>query len=136
MAFTYDPTEATDIDKVRGQIGDADEYQGPRPAGSGTSETNYQDEVITATIAQEKNWQRAVANMFERLAAEWAKKSARSLSSGGNSASFQYNDASARFTKLATEQRRRYGYVEDDDTVVEGVSTGVLRLGFQATNST
>lgn len=136
MAFSYKSEETSEVHKVRGQIGDSVEKQGPRPGNDGTSGTNFSDAVITATITQEKSWQRAVANMFERLAAEWSKKATSNFSNGSQSAGHQYNNVSSEFAKRARDWRKRYGFVEDNDTVSEGVSAGVLRLGFQATNST
>lgn len=134
MGFSYKPEETTDVHKVRGQIGDTEENKGPRPKGRTDSSTNFSDEVITATITQEKNWQRATANMFERLAAEWSRMASRNFSNGSQSAGHQYNNVSSEFDKRAREWRRRYGYVEDDNTVSEGVGVGTLRLGYQATN--
>ena len=135
MSFSYNPSESTDKDKVRGQIGDTIEKNGPRPHSDQGINSNYADEVITATITREVTWERAVANMFERLAAEWSKEATFSASGGGQSNSQQYSNVAAEFRKNAETWRKRYGYVEDDDTVTEGVSVGVLRLGFQAVNS-
>lgn len=136
MTFSYSPSEPTNLDKVRGQIGDTVEKSGPRPSNDGGGGTNFSDEVIGATITHEKTWQRATANMFERLAAEWSKKASMNASGGGQSTGIQYNSVATQFAKRAEQMRSRYGYIEDDDTVVEGVSSGVLRLGFQATNAT
>lgn len=135
MAFIYNENEADDLSKVRGQIGDTEEKSGPRPSNSGGGGTNFSDAVITSTITQEKTWQRAVANIFERLAAEWAKKASINASGSGQSTGIQYNAVAGEFRKQAKLWRDRYGYVEDDATVVEGVSAGVFNLGFQATNS-
>lgn len=136
MAFTYSTAESSATHKVRGIIGDTIAKDGPRPGAIGSTDTNFSDEVIAATITQEKNWQRATANMFERLAAEWSKKASKNISSGGGSVGVNYNSVAGEFAKRAVEYRKRYGFVEDDDTVSGGVSTGVFRLGFQATNGT
>lgn len=135
MSFTYNPDESTNRDKVRGQIGDTIEGAGPRPTTGRSDESNYSNEVIDATITQEQIWQRAVANFFERLASEYAKKATMSATGGGQSTSFQYSNVSDMYRKLAADWRKRYGYVEDDNTVTEGVSVGVLNLGFQQQNT-
>lgn len=134
MTFSYNPTESDDKDKVRGEVGDTVQNDGPRPSNQGGEFTNYADETIKARITAEGNWQRATASIFERLATEWARKANMNASGGGQSNSVQHTSTSEKYMKLAKLWRDRYGYKDDDDTVTESVSMGVMRLGFQATS--
>jgi hypothetical protein len=134
MSFSYNDSETEDKDKVRGAIGDTVQRDGPRPTTNTGEGSNFSDEVITARIAREKVWQRAVANLFETLAAEWSKKASMNASGGGQSTGIQYNNVAEQYRKEAALWRKRYGYIEDDNSTTEGVSLGIINLGFQSRN--
>ena len=68
MAFTYRGTLTTDLDRVRFHVGDVAYDAGPRPADG-----NFTDAELNALVTLEGSWQRAVAAVFERLAAEWTR---------------------------------------------------------------
>lgn len=68
MAVTYLDTQLTDRDKVRFAIQDTVENAGPLP-----SDANFSDNEINATVTREGSWQRAVAALFDALAAAWRK---------------------------------------------------------------
>jgi hypothetical protein len=65
--FNYYANLDREIDRVRFYIGDTTEGAGPLPG-----DRNFFDEEIEAVIALEGAWQRAVANCYEKLAAEWS----------------------------------------------------------------
>ena len=132
MSFTYNDDETADRDKVRGTIQDTIERQGPLPDGR-----NFSNEVIDSIIALEQSWQRAVANLYERLQAAYANKATTSVNAGGMSTSYQYSNQAAEYRRLATEWRNRYGYYDDEtDAVDQSVQVGVFGYGFQETNVT
>jgi hypothetical protein len=66
--FTYVPTWPTERDKVRFYLQDTVSGAGPKPADG-----NFSDAELTALLAAEGSWQRAVAAGFETLAAAWYK---------------------------------------------------------------
>lgn len=68
MAVTYSDSLATDRDKVRFWIQDTVENAGAKP-----SDGNFSDAEIAAVITAEGSWQRAVAALFDTLAAAWRK---------------------------------------------------------------
>lgn len=67
MTFTYAGTLATDLDKVRFEIGDRVSGSGPRPDSS-----NFTDEEIAGVITLEGGWGAAAARIAEVLANEWS----------------------------------------------------------------
>lgn len=66
MSFTYDP--ATDIGKVRFELGDDAAGQGVKPDGS-----NFTDEEIQAVLTREHSVMRAVAGICETLATRYTQ---------------------------------------------------------------
>jgi hypothetical protein len=105
MSFTYDL--ATDIGKVRLNLGDKTSGAGPNPDGS-----NISDEEITALLAQEYDAssalitvQRAVAAACEMLANAWASV-ASSVSVGARS---EANQQSVNYAARAEKIRVQYG---------------------------
>ena len=68
MAFTYLDTLATDRDKVRFNLRDTIEDEGPLP-----DDLNFSDDEIAGMITIEGTWQRAVANGLEALARAWIR---------------------------------------------------------------
>jgi hypothetical protein len=67
MAFTYVGDLSTDLDKVRFYTHDITEDSGPLPGGG-----NFQDVAINAIVTSEGSWERAVAVIFDTLAAAWS----------------------------------------------------------------
>jgi hypothetical protein len=99
--FTYETSLATSKDRVRFQIGDTDPEAGPRPDSK-----TFSNEEIEAVIALEGTWQRAVAALFEVLAAEWRQHptfSADQYSISNSHISRGYRDE-------ADAWRKQYGY--------------------------
>jgi len=68
MAFTYDLT--TDVGKLRLRVGDSAVNAGPRPTAGASS--NFADEELQHFLDTEGSIGKAVALVFETLAAEWA----------------------------------------------------------------
>lgn len=68
MTFTYVGDLSTDLDKIRFNVQDTVESSGPKP-GDG----NFTDEEIAGAITQAGDWERAVAVLFEALAAVWTR---------------------------------------------------------------
>jgi hypothetical protein len=101
MTFTYDGSLATDVEKVRFDIGDTQENDGPRPDSS-----NYSDEEITAIIAQEGNFGKAIARMYEVLAAEWSAAAGRVEMADYKE---DYTKRAEMFMAKAKDARRRWG---------------------------
>jgi hypothetical protein len=69
VAFTYDPTLDTDLDKVRFYAGDTVYLDGPLPDGG-----NFSNEEITALLTIHAEWECALAACFEKLASAWASR--------------------------------------------------------------
>ena len=100
MAFTYNGTLTTNLDRVRFQIGDVTEDGGPRP-----SDGNFTDAEINQLITNEGTWQRAVAACFERLATEWT----RYPSFKADGLSLNRSDIAKGYRMQAESWRQQYG---------------------------
>lgn len=98
MAFTYDL--ATDIGKLRLNLGDKTANKGPLP-----DQSNFSDEELQSLLTQEGNVMRAVAAACEVLATIWSAVS-DSQSSGDQSESF---GQAGRFRDRAAALRSQYG---------------------------
>ena len=70
MTHTYAGDYSTDLEKTRFHIGDPTEDSGPLP-----TDANFTDEVLTPLITAAGSWQKAVAKLFDTLAAEWSQYS-------------------------------------------------------------
>lgn len=115
--FTYDPTQPTDLDRIRFHVGDTMLNNGVKPNGQ-----NLENEEITAVLAVELTWQQAVAGIFEMLAAAWATHVDISL----GDASFGRQTPSQRFEALAKRWRELYGNSNERQLV-----GGRIGLGYQ-----
>jgi len=100
MTFTASTAYTTNLDKVRQNIRDVTENAGPRPA-----DANFSDEVINGIITDEGSWQRAVAALFEMLAAEWRRHPSYST----DGLKLDRSDIADGFDKTAKEWRDKYG---------------------------
>lgn len=102
MAFTYLGTLATDRDKVRFYSGDSSNAPeaGIKPGGY-----NFQDAEIDGLIIAEGNWQRAVAAVYEVLAALFAQE----VDEKNDKISMMYSQKAARYQELAKQWRKDYG---------------------------
>ena len=116
--FSYSPTQATDLDRIRFHTGDTMLGNGVRPNGA-----NVENEEITAVLALEGSWQRAVAGVFEMLAAAWASHVDISM----GDASFGRQTPSVRYEALAKRWRDQYGWPDLTPEIVGGT----VELGFQ-----
>lgn len=101
MAFTYDLT--TDAGKLRLEIGDTAEDNGPRP-----NNANFSDEEIAHFLSEEGTTGRAAARCCEVLAREWSRK-AGSERLGPRSFARNQSDA---YQKQADLLRAQHGYPE------------------------
>ncbi len=133
MSFSYDPAQADDVSKIRYRIGDTEENNGAFPDAK-----NVSDEELTASIAFEGSWERAVAASFEVLAAHWAAEMNVSVSDGGGSQSWQYQNTIKAFQEQAKWWRDRYGHIGDDQNPDSGetatsIQIGVMGGGYQRT---
>jgi hypothetical protein len=115
--FTYDPTQPTDLDRIRFHVGDTMLGYGVKPNGA-----NLENEEITAVLLVEETWQRAVAGVFEMLAAAWATHVDMSL----GDATFGRQTPSVRFEELAKRWRERFGGIGNLELV-----GGTIKLGYQ-----
>ena len=100
MTFTYVGDYSTDLDKVRENIRDVVSGSGPRPA-----DANFTDALINGIITDEGSWQRAVAALFEMLAAEWRRHPSYST----DGLRLDRSDIADGFEKTAKDWRSKYG---------------------------
>jgi hypothetical protein len=110
MSFTYDRNLTDSTDKVRFYIQDTSLNSGPKP-----DSTNFSDEEIDGVVTAEGTWQRAVAAMYEILAASWSAEVDISVGPRHESLS----QAAGRYQDMATQWRTRYGIA----------SSGTSRVG-------
>jgi hypothetical protein len=101
MAFTYNDTLATDRDMIRIRVGDTAQNNGPRPDGA-----NFSDEEIAGLLSSEGSANRAIAAIYEILAAQWAGYADTQMGDRRESLS----QVADRYTKLATQYRSEHGY--------------------------
>jgi heme oxygenase len=100
VAFTYDPSEPTDLDRVRGIIGDT---------VTGESETDQQylaDETIQSILTTEGSVIRAAIECVSRILAKLARetdRSAHGLSSSRSQRSTHYRDLLADLRRRSLE---------------------------------
>ena len=102
MTFTYLGTLATDLDKVRLYCGDSSNAPdaGIKPGGY-----NFQDAEINGLVTAEGSWQRAVAAVFEILAALFAQE----VDEKNDKISMMYSQKAARYQAMAKQWRDKYG---------------------------
>lgn len=103
MTFTYDITEPTARDEVRGLIGDTVELKGPRPKDGAT---NFPDELIDSVLSKvSSSVIRTLINLHERLANEWTRSAGNeregSVSYSGKEVAQQHRDEAKRLRKEA-----------------------------------
>lgn len=103
MAFSYDPSLTTDLDKIRRAINDTVENVGALP-----NKRNFADEEIVAIRQQEDDWRLAVAACFDALAAAWSTEVNFDVMSG----SYSNSDPAKRFREAAADYRKRFGHLE------------------------
>ncbi len=124
MAFTYDLTADGNvliISKIRLQIGDTKEDNGPRPDGS-----NFSDEELLQLYATEGNHlKRAEAAVLEVLATEWSAF-AGSHKLGPE---FDMYQQAQQFRQQAQRLRDRYGYGDSDQATAAAFSIAVRPAG-------
>lgn len=101
MTFTYLGTLATDLDDIRFKARDTVSNSGPRPSGG-----NFTDEEINGLLAIEGTVERAVAALYEALAAEWGHYVDTSIGPRDE----KLSQVAMRYQKLATDWHNRYGY--------------------------
>ncbi len=104
MTFTYLGTLATDLDKVRFYSGDSTNAPG---AGIKPGGYNFQDGELSGLITAEGSWQRAVAAVYEALAALFAQEVDER--NGSDKISITYSQKAARYQALAEKWRKEYG---------------------------
>lgn len=118
MAFTYNGTLTTDLDRVRFYLQDTVSAAGPKP-----SDGNFTDAELSGLITVEGSWERAVAAGLEALAAAWAKHvtfSADGLSVSQSNIAQSYQTEAAKWRKL-------YGPAGSTGTTGTG-TTAVTRI--------
>ena len=102
MAFTYDEDLTTGRDKVRFDLGDTREGQGPRPDGR-----NFSDKEIAHLVSTETaNLGAAVAKGFETLVSEWTSYA---LSEREGDVAMDAKEVAKEFSKRAAEWREKSG---------------------------
>lgn len=114
MTFTYLGTLATDLDKVRFYIGDTSNAPdaGIKPGGY-----NFQDAELNGLVSAEGSWQRAVAAVYEALAALFAQE----VDEKDN----KNSQKSAQYEKLALKWRDDYGTGTGGGTVTVSAVTRI-----------
>lgn len=100
MTFTYVGDLSTDLDTIRFYVQDTVASSGPKPAGA-----NFTDEEIDGVLTNEGSWQRAVAGLFEVLAALWGQYVDISVGPRREALS----QTAARYADQAEKWRRKYG---------------------------
>jgi hypothetical protein len=100
MAFTYNGTLTTDLDRVRFYLGDVTSGSGPLPG-----DANFTDAELSGLITAEGSWQCAVAAGYERLATSWRKFP----SFMADGMQLQRSDIAKGFEDQAKEWRKKYG---------------------------
>lgn len=98
--INYNDNLGTDRDKVRFYIADKVEDAGPRP-----SSNNFTDDELDGLVTAEGSWARAVAAIYEILAAEWAQYSDIQVGTRRE----RFSQVSDSYHSLAQDWRRRYG---------------------------
>lgn len=111
MTFTYDGALATDLDKVRFEIGDRTSGAGLRPDSA-----NFTNEEIGAVLTLEGSWGRAAARLCEVLANEWSSVAG----------SVRMADYAEDYTKRAEMWRRR---AQDLRVTYGGGGGGMVSVG-------
>src|SRR4030067_1845791 len=101
MAFTYLGTLATNRDKVRFYTGDTSNAPdvGIKPGGY-----NFSDAEIDGLVTAEGTWQRAVAAVYEALAALFAQE----VDEKNEKISMMYSQKAARYQALAEKWGKGY----------------------------
>jgi len=118
MTFTYLGTLSTDLDKVRFYSGDSSNAPdaGIKPGGY-----NFQDAEIVGLITAEGTWQRAVAAVYEALAALFAQE----VDEKNDKISMTYSQKAARYQALAEKWRKDYGRSTGGGTVTTSAMTRI-----------
>lgn len=103
MTFTYLGTLATDVDKVRFYTGDTSNAPdvGIKPGG-----VNFTDEELSGLVTAEGKWQRAVAAVYEALAALFAQE----VDEREGEKSTSYSQKAKQYAALAKEWRTQHGH--------------------------
>jgi len=118
MAFTYLGTLATNRDKVRFYTGDTSNAPdaGIKPGGY-----NFSDAEIDGLVTAEGNWQRAVAAVYEAMAALFAQE----VDEKNEKISMMYSQKAARYQTLAEKWRKDYGRSTGGGTVTTSALTRI-----------
>ncbi len=103
MAFTYLGDLSTDLDKVRFYTGDSSNAPGVgiKPGG-----VNFLDSELSGLITVEGKWQRAVAAVYEALAALFAQE----VDERAENTSMSYSQKAKQYAALAKEWRDKHGH--------------------------
>lgn len=120
MSFTYLGTLATDLDKVRFHVQDTEYDAGPKPA-----DANFTNEEINGLITTEGTWQRAVAGLFETLAATWG----RHVTFNADGVSVSQSDVARYYSEQGKLWRKKWGNASGS-TGSFGSSTVIRKDGY------
>lgn len=118
MTFTYLGTLTTDLDKVRMYTGDTSNAPdaGVKPGGY-----NFHDAELNGIITAEGSWQRAVAGVYEILAALFAQE----VDEKNEKISTMYSQKAARYQAMAKQWRDKYGMSSGGGTVTTSAVTRI-----------
>lgn len=100
MAFTYNGTLTTNLDRCRFYLQDVVSAAGPKP-----SDGNFTDAELEALVTLEGNWQRAVAAGFEALAAAWQKH----VTYSADGLQIDRSDIAKGYAEKAADWRKQFG---------------------------
>jgi hypothetical protein len=109
VTFTYLGDLSTDLDKIRFEIGDDTENDGPLPSGG-----NFTDEELGALITREGSWQAAAVAALRACANRWSRY-----------ADLQVGPRKESYSQIAASFRAQ---VEDAQSRLLGLQAGVLTL--------
>ena len=116
MAITYDANITTERDRIRLQIGDTIDGDGPRKP----DDKNFSDAELDALATSEGSWQRTVAACYEILAGEHAKHTTFSAHGG----SYSRSDSSRTYRELAERWRKKYGNA--GESAADGIDAAII----------
>lgn len=119
MAFSYNGTLSTDLDKVRFYIQDTVSGSGPKP-----SDGNFTDDELSGLLTVEGCWQRAVAAAYEALATAWRKH----VTFQADGLRMDRSDVADGYAEQAKLWRVKYGGAGATTTTGKAGSRAVTRV--------
>jgi len=118
VGFSYDTTLATDVDRLRFNVGDTVSGAGPKP-----DDGNFTDEELAGILESEGSIERATAYVCDALSIMWS----RHVSFTADGTQIALSDVSRRFAEQASLWRTKAGRRAGSRSVTrqDGYSSGL-----------